>query len=108
MNSDPSTNMIEDESNHLFLCFCTFVMNLKGKKLSTQNVFVQVLQSEKLKTIFKDVLNLDTDFELVRTFLEFDPSIAKSKYVTKWIRIGKSKKGKSQSGKNIQRKLKKN
>lgn len=84
MNFDPSLNIEEEESTHLFLCFCTFVMNLKGKKLSIQNVFIQVLSTEKLKTIMRDILNLDTDFELVRVFLDFDPTIAKSKYVTKW------------------------
>jgi hypothetical protein len=82
---DPSYNLIEEESNHLFLCYCTFVMILKGKKLSIQNVFIQTLQSEKLKNIFKEILNLDTDFELVKVFLDFDPTIAKSKYVTKWL-----------------------
>lgn len=85
MNYDASSNLIEEESTHLFLCFCTFVMNIKGKKLSIQNVFIQTLQSEKLKTIIKDLLNLDTDYELVKVFLDFDPSIAKSKYVTKYL-----------------------
>jgi hypothetical protein len=86
MITDPSMNIEEEESNHLFLCFCTFVMNLKGKKLSIQNVFIQTLQSEKLKNIFKEILNLDTDFELVKVFLDFDPTIAKSKYVTRFLR----------------------
>jgi hypothetical protein len=82
-------NIEEEESNHLFLCYCTFVMNLKGKKLSIQNVFIQTLQSEKLKNIFKEILNLDTDFELVKVFLDFDPTIAKSKYVTRFLRTTK-------------------
>lgn len=86
---DPSSNLIEEESNHLFLCYCTFVMNLKGKKLSIQNVFIHTLQSDKLKNIFKEILNLDTDFELVKVFLDFDPTIAKSKYVTKWLNTQK-------------------
>jgi hypothetical protein len=85
MITDPSMNIEQEESNHLFLCYCTFVMNLKGKKLSIQNVFIQTLQSEKLKGIIKDILNLDTDFELVKVFLDFDPTIAKSKMVTKYI-----------------------
>jgi len=85
MNYDPSSDLIEEESTHLFLCFCTFVMNLKGKKLSIQNVFIQVLSNERFKTIMKDILNLETDFELVRVFLDFDPTIAKSKYVTKYL-----------------------
>jgi hypothetical protein len=85
MTFDPSHNLIEDESNHLFLCFCTFVMNLKGKKLSVQNVFVQTLQDEKLKKVMKTLMCLDNDFELVKVFLDFDNSIAKSKYVTKFL-----------------------
>lgn len=82
---DPSHNLIEEESNHIFLSFCTFVMNLKGKKLSVQNVFVHTLQDEKLKTVMKTMMSLDSDYELVRVFLDFDPSIAKSKYVTKFL-----------------------
>jgi hypothetical protein len=89
---DPSLDIIEEETNHLFLCFCTFVNNLKGKKLSIQNVFVTTLQDEKLKIILKTILSLDSDQELVKVFLEYDPTIAKSKYVTKWARTGKYKK----------------
>lgn len=89
MSFDPASNLIEDESRHLFLCFCTFVMNMRGKKLSIQNVFIQTLQSDKLKSILRDILNLDTDFELVKVFLDFDPAIAKSKYVTKYINQSK-------------------
>lgn len=85
MNNDPSSNLVEEESTHLFLCFCTFVMNLKGKKLSIQNVFIQTLSSEKLKGILKDILNLDTDYELVKVFIEYDATICKSKYVTKFL-----------------------
>lgn len=85
MNFDPSSNLINNESEHLFLCYCSFVNNLKGKKLSIQNVFIHTLEEEKLKNILKMVLTLDTDQEIVRLFLDFDPLIAKSKYVTKYI-----------------------
>jgi len=84
MNIDPSANLEESESSHLFLCFCTFVMNLKGKKLSVQNVFVQTLQDEKLKNVMKTIMNLESDYELVKVFLAFDASIARSKYVSKY------------------------
>lgn len=85
MTFDPSFDLMEGETNHLFLCYCTFVNLLKGKKLSIQNVFVATLQEEKLKNILKMILTLDTDQELVRVFLDFDPSICKSKYVTKYL-----------------------
>lgn len=86
MSFDPASELIEEEITHLFMCYCVFVNNLKGKKLSVQNVFVTTLQEERLKNIAKEILDLDNDFELVKVFLEFDPSIAKSKYVTKWTR----------------------
>ena len=92
MSFDPSSEIIEEETTHLFMCYCTFVNNLKGKKLSVQNVFVTTLQEERLKNIFKEVLNLDTDFEVVKVFLDFDPSIAKSKYVTKFLNQRNKKK----------------
>lgn len=92
--SDPSSEIIENETNHLFLSFCTFVVLLKGKKLSIQNVFVQVLQNEKLKKHMIEMLDLENDFDLVRTFLEFDPSIAKSKQISKYINSQNRKKSK--------------
>ena len=93
MTTDPSENIVEEESTHLFLCYCTFVNNIKGKKLSIQNVFVATLQEEKLKSILKMVLSLDSDQEVVKVFLDFDPTIAKSKYVTGYIKnINKANK----------------
>jgi len=86
MSFDPSFAIIEEEVGHLFLCYCTFVNNIKGKKLSIQNVFVETLKDEKLKNVVKMILSIDNDQELVRLFLEFDPSIAKSKYVTRFLR----------------------
>lgn len=94
MTIDPSHNLIEDESNHLFLCYCSFVNHLKGKKLSIQNVFVATLQEEKLKSIFKTILSLDSDQELVRVFLEQDPTVARSKAVTKFINSENKKRKK--------------
>lgn len=85
MITDPSHNLIEDEMSHIFLSYCTFVMNLKGKKLSVQNVFVQTLQDERLKNVMKTMMSLDSDYELVKVFLEFEPGICRSKYITHYI-----------------------
>ena len=82
---DPSSAIIEDESSHLFLCYCSFINNIKGKKLSTQNVFIETLNNEKYKKILKEILNLETDYEIVRVFLDYDNTIAKSKMVSKLI-----------------------
>lgn len=82
---DPANNMVKHEQLHLFMCYCTLVMNLAGKKISIQNVFVQTLENDKMRGILKDLLTLDSDFEVVMLFLDFDPSIAKSKYVTRFL-----------------------
>lgn len=92
--NNPSENIINLESDHLFLCYCSFVNHLKGKKLSIQNVFVTTLQEEKLKTILKTILSLDSDQELVKVFLDADQSLAKSKYVTRFLRDADKKKKK--------------
>lgn len=96
MTSDPSNSMIENEQLHLFMCYCTFIVNLQGKKMSIQNVFVHTLQNEKMRDLLKKLLSLDTDFEVVKTFLDFDPSLVKSKYVTKYLN-GRKKISKKKS-----------
>lgn len=83
--TDPSHNLIETESDRLFTCYCTFINNIKGKKLSTQNVFVETLSTPKFKNILKEILNLDTDYQVVRLFLDADPTLAKSKIVINFL-----------------------
>ena len=61
MISPPYTSLIETEQMHLFMCYCTFIMNIQGKKMSVQNVFVYTLQNEKMKTLLKDILSIDTE-----------------------------------------------
>jgi hypothetical protein len=85
MNADPSNSMIENEQWHLFLCYCTFIVNIQGKKMSVQNVFVHTLQNDKMRNLLKKLLCMDTDFDVVKMFLDFDPSLVKSKYVTKYL-----------------------
>lgn len=88
--SSPSSSIIETETEHLLLCFCTYCTLLKGKKLSLQNVFVLVLKEERLRLILKELLSIDNNFELVRVFLQFEPAIAQSKYITKYLNANKN------------------
>jgi hypothetical protein len=86
----PSSSIIETETEHLLLCFCTYCTLLKGKKLSLQNIFVLVLKEDRLRQILKDLLSIDNNFELVKIFLQFEPSIAQSKYITKYLNANKN------------------
>jgi hypothetical protein len=81
----PSHYLVEDETEHIILSFCTFCTLLVGKKLSFQNVFLLVLKDVKLKNILKNTLDVDSDFEIVKMFIDYDNTITKSKYVTKYI-----------------------
>ena len=86
----PSSAIINNETEHLLLCFCTFCTLLKGKKISLQNIFVLILKDEKLRNILKELLTVDNSFELVKIFLHFEPSIAQSKYITKYLNANKN------------------
>tara|TARA_R100001224_G_scaffold112017_1_gene93454 strand:+ start:343 stop:639 length:297 start_codon:yes stop_codon:yes gene_type:complete len=81
----PSSSLIKDETDHLLMCFCTFCSLLKGKKLSLQNVFILVLQEKRLRAILKELLTIETNFDVVKLFIDFEPSITKSKYITKFL-----------------------
>ena len=85
----PSGDITKRELEHLVLCFCTFCCQLKGKRLSLQNIFVLVLKEEKLRNMLKTLLTVDNDFELVKLFIEFEPQITESKYITKYLNQNK-------------------
>ena len=53
--------------------------------LSLQNIFILVLQEKKLRDILKELLTIESNFEMVKLFIDFEPSITKSKYITKFL-----------------------
>lgn len=82
----------EKEQDHNFLCYCALVCILHKKKLNLPNVFLQTLQNDQFKYIFKTNMCIDTDFELVSIFLTYDNTLSKSKYISKFFN---SKEGKT-------------
>lgn len=83
----PSQSIIDRESEHILLCFCTYCSLLRGKRLSLQNVFILVLDDEKIKSVLKELLGVDSDYDVVKIFLDYDISITKSKYITKYLNL---------------------
>jgi len=86
----PSASLVENETEHLLLSFCTFCTLLKGKKLSLQNIFILILKDERLRNILKQLLTVDNNYELVKIFIDFDPTITESKYITKFLNTNKN------------------
>ena len=81
----PGQSIIDRETTHILLSFCTLCTNLNGKKMSFQNVFIAMLENEEMRVLLKEMLCIDTDYEIVRLFIDHDPLITTSKYVTKYL-----------------------
>ena len=71
---------------HKFLSLCSLVSICENRKLNLANVFLLVLKEERYRDIFKEGLLIDNNFELVKTFLQHDPYLYKSKYITKYLK----------------------
>lgn len=80
------------ETEHNFLCFCSFLCIINGKKLNLPNIFLEVLKNNSYKVILKNLLSIDTDFELFKFFIVYDASISKSKYISKFLNSKEGKK----------------
>lgn len=75
----------DEELQHAFYCFCTFCYLYYGKKINFATIFTRILQDKKIRNLYKITISEPSDFEAIRKFIGFQPTIAKSKYVTKII-----------------------
>ena len=83
---DPYTLLDRKDIVHKFLTLCSFISICENKKLNLANVFLLVLKEKKYRELFKESLVIDTNFELVKIFLQHDPYLYKSKYITKFLK----------------------
>jgi hypothetical protein len=86
-----SNTLLEYESMHLFLSFCSFATLTHTKKLNLANIFLLLLQDRELRSFFKLYCDISSDYAVVQAFLQFDPSLHKSKYVMKFLNNSKKK-----------------
>jgi len=82
----PYTVLEKKDIVHKFLTLCSFVSICENKKLNLANVFLLVLKEKKYRDLFKESLIIESNFELVRLFLQHDPYLYKSKYITKFLK----------------------
>ena len=80
------------ENLHLFKTFCSFLCIAKNKKYNVANILLLYLQDKKVRDLFKELLSVDTDFGAIKLFMEFDPTLYKSKYIMKYLNNSKNKK----------------
>jgi hypothetical protein len=79
------TDAVKIENDHNFLCFCSLMCILNGKKLNLPNIFLLVLKNEAYKGLLKYMLTIDNDYELFKFFIDYDSKISKSKYISKYL-----------------------
>ena len=82
----PYTVLEKKDIVHKFLTLCSFISICENKKLNLANVFLLVLKEKNYRDLFKESLIIDSNFELVRLFLQHDPYLYKSKYITKFLK----------------------
>lgn len=79
------TDAAKIENDHNFLCFCSLMCILNGKKLNLPNIFLLVLKNEAYKSLLKYMLTIDNDYDLFKFFIDYDSKISKSKYISKYL-----------------------
>ena len=73
------------ENYHNFLCFCSLICIINGKRLNLPNIFLLILKNETYKNLLKCLLTIDNDYDLFKFFIDYDASISKSKYISKYL-----------------------
>ncbi len=84
-DTNPVDRAYENEFTHLFLCFCSHVCIIKNKKLNLPNIFLFLLKEPDLRDLFKKLCDIDSDYDVLKSFLEYDPTLHRSKYIRNFL-----------------------
>lgn len=74
---------LEQESQ--LLRFCSFLSIVFGKKLNTPNIFLILLREKVYRDAFKLFMDIDSDYEVFKSLINYDPSLHRSKYISKYL-----------------------
>lgn len=83
--TDPVEVAYENEYTHLFLSFCSYVCIIKNKKLNLPNIFLFMLREPELREIFKMLCDVETDYDVLKCFLDHEPTLHRSKYIRNFL-----------------------
>lgn len=83
--TDPVKKAYDGEYATLFLSFCSYVCILKNKKMNMANIFLCMLKDSNLRAAFKMICDVDNDYEALKCFLDYDPTLHRSKYIRNFL-----------------------
>lgn len=84
-NTDPVEVAYENEYMHIFLSFCSYICIIKNKKLNLPNIFLCMLKEPQLREMFKMLCDVETDYDVLKCFLDHDPTLHRSKYIRNYL-----------------------
>mgnify|MGYP003119204452 CR=1 FL=1 len=84
-SNSPYEDIQTKEFEKSFYSFCTFVALLHDKKMNFATVFLKILENKALRDIFISIIEEENDFTAIRKYIQTEPSVTKSKYVTKFL-----------------------
>ena len=82
---DPRSRLKEEEFRHEFLCFCSLMCTVHNKKLNLANVFLLLLKNKRIMNLYMSMCEFDSEYIALKTFLEYDSTLHKSKYIKKYL-----------------------
>ena len=85
ITADPSSRLKEEEFREGFLCFCSLMCIIHNKKLNLANIFLLLLKNEKIMRLYMSICEFDNEYSALKTFLEYDSTLHKSKYIKKYL-----------------------
>lgn len=84
-NKIPFEELQSREFEKSFYSFCTFVSLLHDKKMNFATIFLKILEDKAIRDIFVSIIEEENDFTAIRKYIQTEPSVTKSKYVTKFL-----------------------
>lgn len=84
-SSDPTSDINKVEFEHMFLSFCTCSCLVNNKKLNLAKIFISLLSTPNLRHAMLRATSLDSEWQLLKKFLEYEPTLYKSKYIKNYI-----------------------
>ena len=84
-NETGAHQISDDETTDNLLRYCSLVCILHNKKLNLANIFILTLKNKFLRGVYKQLCDLDNDYTALQTFLEYDVTLHKSKYIKKYL-----------------------
>ena len=78
---NPYNTIEEEELDDVIGNFVTLIWIIKDKKLTKTTFFIEILENDVMRNIFKTICGCDTDVELYKEILIRYPSVSESKFI---------------------------